>query len=63
MLLHRLDAEFDVLIQLDAQVSRAIGDVVAIDRTRECFVFQFFPHRPRVHLVDAAIRLHIRAGG
>lgn len=46
--LHSLEAEGNVFIQVDAQVSGAGNDVVAIDFAGECFVFHSFSYRPDI---------------
>ena len=41
---HRLNAERDVLFQIDAQIGSAVDDVIAIHAAGKGFVLHFFAH-------------------
>src|SRR5437773_8659435 len=60
---HRLDAERDVLLQINAQVGGAGGYVIAVYAAGEGFVFHLFSDRLGFDFSQRLARLDQSAGG
>src|SRR5258708_7521883 len=62
-LLHGFHTEADVLVEIDAELLRAIDDVLTAHRSGESFVLHLLPYRLSVNFENAALRLDVRDSG
>jgi 2-polyprenyl-3-methyl-5-hydroxy-6-metoxy-1,4-benzoquinol methylase len=58
---HRINAKRNVLFQIDAQISSAIDNVVAVHAAGKSFVLHLLAHGLRFHLGQRLVRLDQRA--
>src|SRR5690242_16452963 len=62
-LLHRVDAEGDVLVEINAEVSGAVDDVVAADASGKRLVFHAAADGLRLQRMDRLVGTHQRRRG
>lgn len=58
-----MNAEIDVVVEIDAHFFGAPKDIFAIDRARERLIFQLLAYAFRIDFMNAAPGFHVRACG